>query len=401
MQSSGLLDALPLGGLFLAILALVLFSVEGGYRLGRFRRDRTEDEKEAPVGAMVGATLGLLAFMLAFTFGMAAERFEKRRQVLLDEANALGTTWLRAGMLPERREAIRALLREYVDTRLSAMASGRVTEGIRRSEQIQDQLWAQAVPLAEKYPGSIVVGLFIQSLNEVIDLHAIRVTAGIRNRIPGPIWLSLFAVAALSFAGMGYHAGLSRTSRSMAEIAVALTFTLVIGLIADLDRPSEGILRVSQQALIDVQKTMQATPPADTQGGPVMNLEGIQAFATRYTEAWCSQDPSRVAGFFAEDGTLTINGGTPSVGRRAIAGAAHGFMAAFPDLVVRMDGVDQRGAGYVYRWTLTGTNTGPGGTGRHVRINGYEEWTLGADGLVARSLGHFDEVDYKRQLAVR
>ena len=77
------------------------FSVECGYRLGKYRRSRHEQEKEAPLGTMVGATLGLLAFILAFTFGLAAARFDTRRQVLLDEANAIGTTYLRAGILPE------------------------------------------------------------------------------------------------------------------------------------------------------------------------------------------------------------------------------------------------------------------------------------------------------------
>jgi hypothetical protein len=253
MQSSGPLDALPLWGLFLAILLLVLLSVEGGYRLGIYRRSRSEEEKEAPVGAMVGATLGLLAFILAFTFGLAAARFDTRRQVLLDEANAIGTTY--------RREAIRSLLRDYVDVRLEAVRSGNVTEGIRRSEHLHDQLWAQAVAIGETHPMSIVVGLFVQSLNEVIDLHAKRVTAGLRNRIPGAIWVALFAVAVLSLAAMGYHAGLSRTSRSLAELAVAFTFAVVIGLIADLDRPQEGVLKVSQQALIDLRQSMQVPRP--------------------------------------------------------------------------------------------------------------------------------------------
>jgi|RhiMetdeSRZDD1v2_1073273.scaffolds.fasta_scaffold21094_2 hypothetical protein len=130
MPSSGPLDALPLWGLFLAILLLILLSVEGGYRLGKYRRSRSEEEKEAPVGAMVGVTLGLLAFMLAFTFGLADARFDTRRQVLLDEANAIGTTYLRAGMLPDRCEDIRTLLRDYVDVRLEAVRSGNVTAGI-------------------------------------------------------------------------------------------------------------------------------------------------------------------------------------------------------------------------------------------------------------------------------
>ena len=129
MQSNGLLDALPLWGLFIAILFIVLVSVECGYRLGEYRRSRHEQEKQAPVGTMVGATLGLLAFILAFTFGLAAARFDARRQVLLDEANAIGTTYLRAGMLPERTEEIRVLLRNYVDTRLEAVRSDNIEEG--------------------------------------------------------------------------------------------------------------------------------------------------------------------------------------------------------------------------------------------------------------------------------
>jgi hypothetical protein len=205
---------------------------------------------------MVGATLGLLAFILAFTFGLAAARFDTRRQVLLDEANAIGTTYLRAGILPEQREEIRALLRDYVGTRLEAIRSGNIAEGIRQSENIQHQVWAQAVAVGEKNPNSIVVGLFIQSLNEVIDLHAKRVQAGLRSRIPGAIWVGLFAVAALSLATMGYHAGLVGTRRSLAVLAVAFTFSVVIELIADLDRPQEGVLRVSQRALLDVQRSM-------------------------------------------------------------------------------------------------------------------------------------------------
>jgi len=261
MLSNSPLDALPLWGLFFAILLLVLLSVEGGYRIGKYRRSRSEDEKEAPVGAMVGATLGLLAFMLAFTFGLAAARFDARKQVLLDEANAIGTTYLRAGMLPGQREAIRALLRDYVDARLEAVRSGNVTEGIRRSEELLDQLWTHAAAIGENHPTSFVVGLFVQSLNEVIDLHAKRVTVGLRNRIPGAIWVVLFAVAVVSLATMGYHAGLSRTIRSPAEIAVAFTFSAVIGLIADLDRPQEGALKVSQQALVDVRQSMRVPRP--------------------------------------------------------------------------------------------------------------------------------------------
>lgn len=124
----------------------------------------------------------------------------------------------------------------------------------------------------------------------------------------------------------------------------------------------------------------------------------LQDFATRYTAAWCSQDAASVAAFFAVDGSLQINDGKPAVGRAAIAADAQGFMTAFPDLVVTMDGLSIDGNRAVYRWTLTGTNTGPDGSGNPVRISGYEEWTLGPDHLIAESKGHFDAADYQRQL---
>jgi hypothetical protein len=259
MQSNGILDAFPLWAVFIVILLIVLLSVEFGYRLGKYRRSHREMEKEAPLGTMVGATLGLLAFILAFTFGLAATRFDNRRQLLLDEANAIGTTYLRAGMLPDGGEEMRRLLREYVAVRLEAVQPGKVAEGISRSEKIQQKMWTQAETIGDKNPNSIVVGLFVQSLNQMIDLHAARMQAGLRSRIPGAIWLGLFAVAALSLATMGYHSGLSGTRRSLAIVAVAVTFAVVIELIADLDRPQEGVLRVSQQALLDVQQSMR--PP--------------------------------------------------------------------------------------------------------------------------------------------
>jgi hypothetical protein len=255
-QYTTLLDTLPLWGLFFVIVLLVLTAIEGGYRLGTYRLRRSNREKDAPVGAMVGATLGLLAFMLAFTFGMAASRFDTRKQLVLDEANAIGTTYLRTAMLPEERDDIRALLRSYVDARLEAVRSDRVAEAILRSEEIQGQVWSAATRVGLQHPDSIVVGLFVQSLNELIDIHAKRVTAGLRNRIPGAIWLALLTIATLSLGAMGYHIGLVGTTRSLAIIVVAVSFSAVIALIADLDRPQEGTLTVSQQALIDLQQSM-------------------------------------------------------------------------------------------------------------------------------------------------
>jgi len=124
----------------------------------------------------------------------------------------------------------------------------------------------------------------------------------------------------------------------------------------------------------------------------------LHEFARRYTEAWCSRDPSRVAEHYAPAGSLTINNGPPSVGRASITEAARSFMVAFPDMRVLMDDLLVRDDSIEYRWTLVGTNTGPGGSGNRVRISGSEEWTFGDDGLIAASQGHYDEAEYNRQL---
>ena len=129
-----------------------------------------------------------------------------------------------------------------------------------------------------------------------------------------------------------------------------------------------------------------------------MNQTALTDFATRYAAAWSSRNPASLASFYNENGSLTVNGGPPSVGRTAITETARGFMTAFPDMVVKMDDVSQDAGHTIFRWTWTGTNSGPGGTGKFVRINGYEEWTIGADGLIAESKGHFDEAEYQRQL---
>ena len=124
-----------------------------------------------------------------------------------------------------------------------------------------------------------------------------------------------------------------------------------------------------------------------------MDAAQLEDFGKRYTAAWCSHNAASVASFFGERGSLTINDGRPSVGRAAIAAAAREFVTTFPDLVVAMNRLSVDSGRIAYHWTLTGTNTGPGGTGKAVRISGFEEWVFGADGLIAESRGHFDEVE--------
>jgi hypothetical protein len=130
-----------------------------------------------------------------------------------------------------------------------------------------------------------------------------------------------------------------------------------------------------------------------------MDSNKLNVFAARYTAPWCSQNAASVASFFEGQGSLKINDGIPSVGRVAITKAVQSFMTAFPELMVRMDSINKSGTDTLYHWTLTGTNTGPGGTGRSVRIGGFEQWRFGPDGLISESNGHFDVANYRQQLS--
>jgi hypothetical protein len=129
-----------------------------------------------------------------------------------------------------------------------------------------------------------------------------------------------------------------------------------------------------------------------------LDRDQLHDFARRYTDAWCSQDPAKVADHYAPRGSLTINGGQPAEGRAALIEVARSFMTAFPDMQVLMDDLVVQDGGIEYHWTLVGTNSGPGGTGNSVRISGFEEWTIGDDGLIAESQGHYDQAEYDRQL---
>ncbi len=124
----------------------------------------------------------------------------------------------------------------------------------------------------------------------------------------------------------------------------------------------------------------------------------LRDFAERYTAAWCSMDPARVAAHYAPGGSLTINDGIPAVGRAAITQAAQGFYVALPDMQVFFGDLVVEGERVEYHWTFTGTNTGPGGTGNAVRVSGFEEWTIDDDGLITSSVGHYDAAEYASQL---
>src|SRR5215510_1469906 len=140
MENSGLLDPFPLWSILPLTVVFGLAAFEFGFRVAHYRQQLHQEEKESPVGGMVAGTLGLLAFMLAFTFGLAGSRFEERRQVVLSESNAIGTSYLRAEMLPEpMRTEVKKLLREYVDLRLDAVQQpGKLDQAMSKSDELHE-----------------------------------------------------------------------------------------------------------------------------------------------------------------------------------------------------------------------------------------------------------------------
>lgn len=270
------LDAIPMGVVFAAAVIIVMIANEVGYRLGRAAHRKSEDEKESPVSAISAAILGLTAFMLAFTFGIVTDRYDARKALVRDEANAIGTAYLRSDFLPEpdRGEAAR-LLKEYVGHRLNAVFSGdldQVHRALAESDRIQHRLWDMAVVNARKDMNSDVAALYIESLNSVIDLHATRVAVGLQTRIPLGIWLVLGVLVFLGCVGVGYQTGIAGSKRSRAMPIMAFSLALVIVLITSLDRPTSGFITVSQQPL----ETLRASMAADLEGRPSRGEERLR-----------------------------------------------------------------------------------------------------------------------------
>ena len=236
-----------------AVIAFALYEV--GFRIGRWYQVRTPGEQEGPTGVLVGSLLGLAAFLLAITMGMASDRFDARRGLVLAEANAIGTAFLRAGYLPEpESSALKELFREYVPHRINATDDPAVVQAnIVESLRLQDEIWAITEDIAREN-SSDVVATYIESVNEVIDLHESRVTAGIYGRVPGTIMIILFFGSALTLGMVGYQAGLTLRRSLLSAIVLVVALGGVITIVADLDRPQSGFLRVSQQPLIDLEE---------------------------------------------------------------------------------------------------------------------------------------------------
>ena len=253
MTFQTLVDSPPIFGVLAAFVILALLVTEAGYRAGRWAQERAPDEREGPTPMIVGSLLALMAFLLSITVGMATDRFDTRRGFVLAEANAISTTYMRAGFLPEPASSeIRSLLREYVPLRIATDDPAALRAGIARSLELHSELWKRAEDLARSEPGSEVLTLFIESLNQVIDLHESRVTAGVYARVPPTILVLLILGSMLTLSMVGFNAGLTLRRSSLATIIMIGVLGAVITLIIDLDRPRGGFVQVSQQSLIDL-----------------------------------------------------------------------------------------------------------------------------------------------------
>jgi hypothetical protein len=239
--------------------ALLLALTESGFRMGVGLHEAKDDARKAQIGGVQAAVLGMLGLLLGFTFAMAVGRYESRRQLVVQEANAIGTTYLRASFLPEpHRRAVEDLLRRYVDVRLDFYAAGTDAAKAQAAEQdatrVQRELWAHAVAAGKESP-SPLTATFVGALNETIDLDATRLNT-LRAHVPGAVWLLLLAVAAAGCFASGYGTGAAGARSLLTTVLLPLLITFVITLVADLDRPRRGLIGISQQPLIDVREAL-------------------------------------------------------------------------------------------------------------------------------------------------
>lgn len=263
-----LIDIMPIWVLFFVIISIVIISAEIGFRIGRDVYDKARREKESPASSISGVILGLLAFILAFTFSIVSGRYETKKTLVRDEANAIRTTFHRADFLPESdRVTSRALLAEYLDGRIT-MAEARdpelVTGFLADARRLQRQLWEIAVANGRRDMDSDIGSLYVESINELERLHATRVSVGLQVRIPTSNWVVLLSLLTLGMMALGYYTAIAESHRSRVTPILAIAFALVLTLIASLDHPGDSLMPVSQQALIDVRSEITAAAETGT-----------------------------------------------------------------------------------------------------------------------------------------
>ena len=255
-----IIDIVPVWVLFFVMIGIIVLSIEVGFRLGKFIRGKTDDERESPASSISGVILGLQAFMLAFTFSIVSDRYDTKKALVREEANAIRTAWNRANFLPEPdRGTSKTLFREYVDQRLDVVATGDMKlarESLPDARRMQQQLWQIAVVHGKTDLNSDIGSLYVDSINEIARLHAERVTIGLDLRIPTAIWAVLFSLLVLGMIGIGYHMAIADSRRSRVIPILAVSFSLVVALVAALDHPGTKLMPVPQQPLVDVQSEM-------------------------------------------------------------------------------------------------------------------------------------------------
>jgi len=252
-----LLSHTPLSIIFAISLVLILGVGEFGYWIGL----REGTKARSDISVIESSALGLLALMIGFTFAMSLERFDARRDALLEEANTIGTAALRARLLPAPHNSETLdLLREYVKIRTDisqrVVPLAELNAAIEHSNNVQKKLWQQARAVAAKDTGMVPTGLFIQALNEMFDAQGKRVAAGV-NRVPMIVLLALYAIAAVSSGFTGYQGGIANDRTRWPRYVMGMVVAGVILLIQDLDRPNTGFIHVSQRPMQDVAKSLE------------------------------------------------------------------------------------------------------------------------------------------------
>jgi len=249
---------LEVSGMFFIPLFVVLIPIFIGQRFGNYRIRKSPDMKSGPVGSAVGAAFGLLAFMLAFTFQIAANRFDSRKELLLEEVTNIRTAYLRAGLIPEPiRSDTRKLLVEYADLRIELANDQTKLESIlSRSQQILDIFWDYAETLAGQDRSSEVYALFTTSVNDLVDSFNQRVTMTLEYRIPSVILWVLFFIAFFSMFSLGYNIGISGKGSFTINLLLAVIFAVVMFLILALDRPEKGLAKLNQKPMLTLQKQL-------------------------------------------------------------------------------------------------------------------------------------------------
>ena len=257
----GDLDSLPIWVIYVGLVVLALLAAEVGFRVGIWLQDRNDDPGESKMtGAVVGGMLGLMAFLLAFTIGIVINQQGERRAMVVEEANAIGTAWLRAGLTEEPDlSAAQPLLREYTEIRLAAANDlSLLDDVVARSEEIHNELWAIMGESVRRGFESDIMGLAVESVNDVIDVHSTRLFV-FNLRLPRILGMLLLLATILSFLMVGVASSAARKRDTAAMILFALVFSAVLIVIVDLDRPQEGLLTVPQTAMTDLLR--QITPP--------------------------------------------------------------------------------------------------------------------------------------------